>query len=66
MRQQRAVPSRQPRRFTDQQVHRNMRAVLDELTAIGGAYCLSAAELRYRMLRLRRLVQETLERWPPN
>ena len=61
---QRLVSSRQPHRSTIQQGRRSMEAVLDELTAIGSAYRLTAGELRYRVLRLRQLVQDALKRWP--
>jgi hypothetical protein len=39
--------------------------VLDEIPALGGAYDLSAGQIRRRLLLLQQVVQDMLERLPP-
>lgn len=55
---------RTPRPLTEQQLRKRLEAMQDELAAIGGAYQLSAGQLRRRLLLLQREVQAMLERWP--
>ena len=56
--------ARQPRPLTERQVYLRLRAVLDELVAIGGGHQLTGGQIRRRVLRLQQVVQELLDRWP--
>jgi hypothetical protein len=55
-----------PRPLTERQVYRRLQAALDEIAALGGAYQLTAGEIRRRLLLLERQLREALERWPPD
>ena len=57
-------PARRLRPPTERQVHRRLQVVLDEIMALGGAYQLSAGQIRRRLLLLERQLREALERWP--
>ena len=58
-------PGRQPRPLTERQLRKRMEAVLDEVAALGGAYQLTASQIRRRLLLLERQVQDMIERLPP-
>jgi hypothetical protein len=57
-------PARTPRRLTEGQVCHRLQAMLDEIAALGGAYQLTAGQIRWRCLLLQQVVQELLDRWP--
>jgi hypothetical protein len=55
---------RKPRPLTTRQVRKRLEAMQNEIAAVGGAYRLTAGEIRRRLLLLQRQVQEMLDRWP--
>jgi hypothetical protein len=57
-------PNRRP--LNSRQVRKRMEAALDEIAALGGAYQLTAGQIRRRLLLLERQLREVLERWPPD
>jgi hypothetical protein len=55
-------PIRPP--LSERQVRARVQAALDEIVTLGGAYRLTAGEIRRRLLLLERQVREVLDRWP--
>ena len=59
-----ARPVRWQRPLTEQQLRKRLEALRDEVEALGAAYQLTAGQIRWRLLRLQRRIEETLERLP--
>ena len=53
-----------PRPLAERQVRARFAGGLDEIAALGGAYQLTAGQIRRRLLLLERQLREVLERWP--
>lgn len=59
----RRIPSAVPK-LTLPQARRMVEAMLLEVAAIGGAYHLNAGQLRHRILLVRAVLQELIDRFP--